>query len=199
VTSRSTICFIIGPSLVILHDCALKSSVKVRRQRSGFDPEHSNKTGRPAISCTRILRSILRCRRRHKACPRLLLAEDAQDRGLAANRRCRSAKRQEWCKSSNSRQAVFCSGELRSGAVGPCAEERHRQEAPICHMNEGSAAIRNFLAEISAASLLAATSSVALTQSGTAVPVTVDNYNRAQSGVYFGLTVKMGAFGKFVT
>jgi hypothetical protein len=66
-------------------------------------------------------------------------------------------------------------------------------------MNEGSAAIRNFLAEISAASLLAATSSVALTQSGTAVPVTVDNYNRAQSGVYFGLTVKMGAFGKFVT
>jgi hypothetical protein len=66
-------------------------------------------------------------------------------------------------------------------------------------MNGGSAAIRNFLAEISAASLLAATSSVALTQSGTAVPVTGDNYTRAQSGVYFGLTVKMGAFGKFVT
>src|SRR6516165_3141095 len=65
-------------------------------------------------------------------------------------------------------------------------------------MNEESAAMRNFLHEISAASLLAATSSVALAQSGTAIPVTVDNYNRAQSDVYFGLTVKMGAFGKFV-
>ena len=58
--------------------------------------------------------------------------------------------------------------------------------------------MRDFLAEIFAASLLAATSSVALAQSGTAVPVTVDNYNRAQSDVYFGPTVKMGAFGKFV-
>src|SRR5262249_56240 len=65
-------------------------------------------------------------------------------------------------------------------------------------MNEESAAMRNFLHEICAASLLAATSSVALAQSGTAVPVTVDNYNRAQSDVYFGLTVQMGAFGKFV-
>ena len=58
--------------------------------------------------------------------------------------------------------------------------------------------MRNFLTEICAASLLAATSSVALAQSVTAVPVTVDNYNRAQSDVYFGLTVKTGAFGKFV-
>jgi hypothetical protein len=57
-------------------------------------------------------------------------------------------------------------------------------------MNEGRAAIRNFLAEISAASLLVATSSVALTQSGTAVPVTGDNYNRAQSGVYLALPSK---------
>src|SRR5262249_46444932 len=65
-------------------------------------------------------------------------------------------------------------------------------------MNEESAAMRNFLHEICAASLLTATSSVALAQSVTAVPVTVDNYNRAQSDVYFGLTVKMGAFGKFV-
>jgi hypothetical protein len=47
---------------------------------------------------------------------------------------------------------------------------------------------------------LAATSSVALAQppSGAAVPVTVDNYNRAQSDVYFGLGVKNGAFGKFL-
>src|SRR5262249_57640540 len=32
---------------------------------------------------------------------------------------------------------------------------------------------------------------------GNAIPVTVDNYNRAQSDVYFGQTVKAGAFGKF--
>jgi hypothetical protein len=59
--------------------------------------------------------------------------------------------------------------------------------------------MRNFRTEICAASLLAATSSVALAQppSGTAVPVTVDNYNRAQSDVYFGLSVKNGALGKF--
>jgi len=60
--------------------------------------------------------------------------------------------------------------------------------------------MRNFRTEICAASLLAATNSVALAQSpsGTAVPVTVDNYNRAQSDAYFGLTIKAGAFGKFV-
>ncbi len=48
--------------------------------------------------------------------------------------------------------------------------------------------MRNFRTEICAASLLAATSSVALAQSpsGAAVPVTVDNYNRAQTDVYFG-------------
>jgi hypothetical protein len=52
-------------------------------------------------------------------------------------------------------------------------------------MNEESAAMKNFRTEICAASLLAATSSVALAQapSGTAVPVTVDNYNRAQTDV----------------
>jgi hypothetical protein len=67
-------------------------------------------------------------------------------------------------------------------------------------MHEESAAMRNFRTEICAASLLAATNSVALAQSpsGTAVPVTVDNYNRAQSDAYFGLTIKAGAFGKFV-
>src|SRR5215472_17971130 len=67
-------------------------------------------------------------------------------------------------------------------------------------MNEGSAAMRNFRAPICAASLLAATSSVALAQplSGTAVQVTIDNYNRAQSDVYFSQSVKAGALGKFV-
>jgi len=30
-----------------------------------------------------------------------------------------------------------------------------------------------------------------------AVPVTADNYNRAQTEVYFGQTVKAGALGKF--
>jgi len=59
--------------------------------------------------------------------------------------------------------------------------------------------MRSFRTEICATSLLAATASVALAQapSGNAVPVTVDNYNRAQSDVYFGQTVKAGAFGKF--
>jgi hypothetical protein len=46
---------------------------------------------------------------------------------------------------------------------------------------------------------LAATCSVVLAQqpSATAVPVTVDNYIRAQSDVYFSQTVKAGAFGRF--
>jgi hypothetical protein len=68
-------------------------------------------------------------------------------------------------------------------------------------MNEEKAAMRNFRTEICAASLLAATSSVALAQSpsGTTVPVTIDNYNRAQSDVYFALNVKGGSFGKFLS
>jgi hypothetical protein len=67
-------------------------------------------------------------------------------------------------------------------------------------MTEENEAVRNFRTPIRAGILLAATSSVALAQppSGTTVPVTVDNYNRAQSDVYFGQTVKAGAFGKFV-
>ena len=53
---------------------------------------------------------------------------------------------------------------------------------------------------IKSAVMLAATSSVALAQppSSTAVPVTVDNYNRARSDVYFGLSFKNGALGKFL-
>src|SRR5580704_6991309 len=48
---------------------------------------------------------------------------------------------------------------------------------------------------------LAATSPVALAQSPSRdpVPVTIDNYNRAQTDVYFGQTVKAGAFGKFLS
>jgi hypothetical protein len=36
------------------------------------------------------------------------------------------------------------------------------------------------------------------TSPGPAVPVTIDNYNRAQSDFYFGLIVKGGGFGKFM-
>jgi hypothetical protein len=58
----------------------------------------------------------------------------------------------------------------------------------------------NFRTQICTALSLAATTSVALAQptSSTDALVTVDNYIRAQSDVYFGLTVKTGAFGKFV-
>ena len=35
------------------------------------------------------------------------------------------------------------------------------------------------------------------TPSSPAVPVTIDNYNRAQSDVYFALLAKGGGFGKF--
>jgi hypothetical protein len=67
-------------------------------------------------------------------------------------------------------------------------------------MNEENSAMRNFSTQICAALSLAATSSVALAQapSGAAVPVTVDNYNRAQSDVNFGLNVERGGFGKFL-
>lgn len=46
---------------------------------------------------------------------------------------------------------------------------------------------------------LAAASSTTLAQpsSGATVPVTIESYNRAQTDVYFGQTVKAGALGKF--
>ncbi len=55
--------------------------------------------------------------------------------------------------------------------------------------------MRHVPTQIGAGLLLAATSSVALAQSpsATAIPVTIDNYNRAESDVYFGLNVKVGA------
>jgi len=57
----------------------------------------------------------------------------------------------------------------------------------------------NFRTWVCVALSLAATCFVALAQqpSGTAVPVTVDNYIRAQSDVYFAGVVKNGGFGKF--
>src|SRR6266404_7343637 len=60
--------------------------------------------------------------------------------------------------------------------------------------------MRHVPTQIGAGLLLAATSSVALAQSpsATAIPVTIDNYNRAESDVYFGLNVKRGGFGKFL-
>ena len=55
--------------------------------------------------------------------------------------------------------------------------------------------MRKFRTQIRAGLLLATTGSVALAQplSGTAIPVTVDNYNRAESDVYFGLHAKRAA------
>ena len=49
------------------------------------------------------------------------------------------------------------------------------------------------------AMVLAVISPMALAQtpSGPTVPVTIDNYNRAQSDVYFALIAKGGGFGKF--
>ena len=49
-----------------------------------------------------------------------------------------------------------------------------------------------------AALWLAAASSVANGQMAAASVVTVENYNRAQTGVYFGEVAKNGAFGKFL-
>jgi hypothetical protein len=47
---------------------------------------------------------------------------------------------------------------------------------------------------------LTATSHIALAQTppGPTVPVTIDNYNRAQSDVYFALVARGGGFGKFM-
>jgi hypothetical protein len=66
-------------------------------------------------------------------------------------------------------------------------------------LTEEKEAMSNFRMPIRAGILLAATGSVAVAQSpsGSTVPVTVDNYNRAQSDVYFGLSVKNGALGQF--
>jgi hypothetical protein len=57
----------------------------------------------------------------------------------------------------------------------------------------------NFGAPLCVTLALAATSSAALAQppSSTPVPVTVDNYIRAQTDVYFGQTANAGALGKF--
>lgn len=59
--------------------------------------------------------------------------------------------------------------------------------------------MRKFGSDISAAFLLAAATATALAQasSGNSVPVTVDNFARAESDLYMGRPVKDGGFGKF--
>jgi hypothetical protein len=66
-------------------------------------------------------------------------------------------------------------------------------------MNEESAPMTSFGSLVYVALSLAAMCAAALAQqpSGAAVPVTVDNYNRAQSDVYFAGVVKNDGFGKF--
>jgi hypothetical protein len=57
----------------------------------------------------------------------------------------------------------------------------------------------NVCGNISAVLLLVTTvsSAVAQTPTGTSVPVTADNFNRAETDLYFGRIVKDGGFGKF--
>jgi hypothetical protein len=57
----------------------------------------------------------------------------------------------------------------------------------------------NVCGNISAVLLLVTTvsSTVAQTATGTSVPVTADNFNRAETDLYFGRIVKDGGFGKF--
>ncbi len=57
----------------------------------------------------------------------------------------------------------------------------------------------NVCGNISAVLLLVTTvsSTVAQTPTGTSVPVTADNFNRAETDLYFGRIVKDGGFGKF--
>ncbi len=58
---------------------------------------------------------------------------------------------------------------------------------------------RNVCGNISAVLLLVLTvsSTVAQTPTGTPVPVTADNFNRAETDLYFGRVVKSGGFGQF--
>ncbi len=60
--------------------------------------------------------------------------------------------------------------------------------------------MKRFLANMWTALSLMATSSLALAQTapGPTVPVTIDNYNRAQSDVYFSLIASSGGFGGFL-
>jgi hypothetical protein len=51
---------------------------------------------------------------------------------------------------------------------------------------------------VALALLCAATDGRAQSSSGTVIPVTADNFNRAETDLYFGRIVKDGAFGKFV-
>src|SRR5262245_9121994 len=64
-------------------------------------------------------------------------------------------------------------------------------------MNQESGAMKNLCAHICASLLLALASHAVCAQSP-AIPVTPDNFNRAESDLNFGFMVKDGALGKFV-
>jgi hypothetical protein len=57
--------------------------------------------------------------------------------------------------------------------------------------------MKNLCVQVCAALLLAMANSVAFGQSN-AIPVTADNFNRAETDMYFAQFVKRGAFGKFI-
>ena len=59
--------------------------------------------------------------------------------------------------------------------------------------------MKNFVMQICGGLLLAMASSVALAQTptGDAVPVTADNFKRAETDMYFAMFAKQGGFGKF--
>jgi len=73
-------------------------------------------------------------------------------------------------------------------------------------VSEESEAMKNLRIEICAGLLLAAVNNAALAQAqtapqalaGSAVPVTVDNFRRAESDLVMGPIVKDGGFGKYV-
>ena len=59
--------------------------------------------------------------------------------------------------------------------------------------------MKNFVMQICGGLLLAMASSVALAQTptGDAIPVTADNFKRAETDMYFAMFAKQGGFGKF--
>jgi Protein of unknown function (DUF1214)/Protein of unknown function (DUF1254) len=78
--------------------------------------------------------------------------------------------------------------------------------ADRCSVSEESEAMNNLRVQMCAGLLLAATIQLAPAQAqptpqapgDSALPVTVDNFNRAESEMYLGATVNNGGFGKFV-
>src|SRR5262249_26369001 len=121
----------------------------------------------------------------------------ADDRG-EQTRRTRSMT----ARTSRGEARVVWSEAGKSGpcSVGQCHEAAGRRP----YRNSGQSlcrrpAMRNISVSTCAAVSLFASSSVASAQtvSGPTIPVTVENYNRAQSDVYFAGLVKSGGFGTF--